>query len=78
MKGFCGKWCSWVQQFTQGGNVNIKVNDQMGSYFQAKKGLRQGDPMSPILFNIVADMLAILIARAKEAGQIDGVIPHLI
>jgi len=68
MKGFCGKWCSWVQQFTEGGNVNIKVNNQMGSYFQTKKGLRQGDPMSPILFNIVADMLAILIARAKEAG----------
>jgi len=43
-----------------------------------KKGLRQGDPMSPILFNIVVDMLAILIARAKEAGQIEGVIPHLI
>ena len=43
-----------------------------------KKGLRQGDSMSPILFNIVVDMLAILIARAKEAGQIEGVIPHLI
>jgi hypothetical protein len=34
--------------------------------------------MSPILFNIVVDMLAILIARAKEEGQIEGVIPHLI
>ena len=78
MKGFSHKWCSWVEQFTQGGNVNIKVNDQLGSYFQTRKGLRQGDPMSPILFNIVADMLAILIARAKEAGQVEGVIPHLI
>jgi hypothetical protein len=34
--------------------------------------------MSPILFNIMIDMLDILIARAKEAGQIEGVIPHLI
>jgi hypothetical protein len=34
--------------------------------------------MSPILFNIVVDMLAILITRAKDAGQVEGVIPHLI
>ena len=54
------------------------MNDQLGSYFQTKKRLRQGDLMSPILFNIVVDMLAIQIARAKEAGQVEGVIPHLI
>jgi hypothetical protein len=40
--------------------------------------LRQDDLISPILFNIVVDMLAILIARAKDAGQVEGVIPHLI
>jgi hypothetical protein len=40
--------------------------------------LRQGDPLSPILFNIVADMLAIFIACAKEDGKIRGLIPHLI
>jgi hypothetical protein len=33
--------------------------------------------MSCILFNIVADMLAILIARANERGQFDGIVPHL-
>jgi retron-type reverse transcriptase len=78
MKGFSGKWCHWIQSFTEGGNVNIKVNDQLGSYFQTKKGLRQGDLLSPILFNIVVDMLAILIARAKAEGQVEGVIPNLI
>jgi hypothetical protein len=78
MKGFSQKWSEWVHNFTQGDNVNIKVNDQLGSYFQTKKGLRQGDPMSPILFNIVVDMLAIRIARAKEEGQIERVISHVI
>jgi mannosylglycoprotein endo-beta-mannosidase len=28
MKGFSLKWCNWVHSFTQGGNVNITVNDQ--------------------------------------------------
>jgi hypothetical protein len=31
-----------------------------------------------MLFNIEADVLAILIARAKEDGQVDGLIPHLV
>ncbi|WVZ96489.1 hypothetical protein U9M48_042121 [Paspalum notatum var. saurae] len=78
MKGFNPLWCKWVESFVQGGNVGIKVNDQLGNYFQTKKGLRQGDPMSSILFNIVVDMLAILVARAKEDGQIKGVVPHLV
>jgi hypothetical protein len=42
------------------------------------KGLRRGDPLSPILFNIVADMLAILIERAKADNQVSGVVPHLV
>jgi hypothetical protein len=40
--------------------------------------LRQGDPLSPILFNIVVDMLAILIQRVKQDGQVSGLIPHLV
>jgi hypothetical protein len=40
--------------------------------------LRQGDSLSPTLFNIVVDMLAILIARAMEEGQVGDLIPHLV
>lgn len=58
--------------------MGIHVNDVIGHYFQTRKGLTQGDPLSPMLFNIVADMLAILIARAKEDEQIGGLITHLI
>jgi hypothetical protein len=61
-----------------GGSVAIKVNDDVGRYFQTLKGLREGDPLSPMLFNIVADMLAIIIERAKTDGLIEGLIPHLV
>ena len=54
------------------GSVAIKVNDNLDHYFQTRKGVRRGDPLSPILFNTVVDMLAILISRAKEAEQIEG------
>ena len=47
--------------------MGIEVNDLIGSYFQTKKGLRQ-------LFNIAVDMLAIIIAIAKEDGQVKGVV----
>jgi hypothetical protein len=58
-----------LKKIVQGGSVGIRVNDDVGHNFQTKKGMRQGDPLSPIVFNVVADMLAILIARAKEVGS---------
>jgi hypothetical protein len=34
--------------------------------------------LSPILFDIVVDVLAILINKAKHVGQVDGLIPQLV
>ena len=78
MKGFDSVWCDRIKHYVQGGSVEIRVNDDIGHNFQTRKWLRQGDPLSPILFNIVADMLATLIERAKVEGQIGGLLPHLV
>jgi hypothetical protein len=67
-----------INSFVSGGSVAIKVNDDMGNYFKTKKGLRQGDSLSPVLFNIVTDMLVVLIERAKSEGEIEGVIHNLV
>jgi hypothetical protein len=36
MKGFSPKWCRWIQNMVSGGSVGIKVNDDIGPYFQTK------------------------------------------
>jgi hypothetical protein len=56
MKGFSPEWCALIHSFVSRGSVAIKVNNDIGPYFQTKKGLQQGDPLSPILFSIVTDM----------------------
>lgn len=53
--------------------MGIRVNDDIGRYFQTRKGLRYGD-----LLSLLLDMLAILIAREKENGQVGGLIPYLV
>jgi hypothetical protein len=78
MKGFSSKLISWIKTFISGGSVAVNVNDDVGHYFQTKKVLRQGDPLSPLLFNIIVDLLKVIISRAKLDGQFDRVIPHLV
>ena len=78
MKGFDIAWWKQVKSFVQDGVVRIKVNNDIDHYFQTQKGLRQGHLISSILFNVVADMLVILINRANEDGQVGGLMPHLV
>ncbi|WVZ93430.1 hypothetical protein U9M48_039408 [Paspalum notatum var. saurae] len=41
-KGFSPLGCQWIQYFVSRGSVAVKVNNEIGRYFQTKKGLKQG------------------------------------
>jgi hypothetical protein len=56
----------------------VKVNDLVGPYFQSYKGVRQGDPLPPLLFNFVADCLTRMVLRAQQNSLISGLIKNLI
>ena len=53
-------------------SISILVNGSPTSEFVPQRGLRQGDPLAPFLFNIVAEGLNGLMRRAVEENMYKG------
>jgi hypothetical protein len=77
-KGFSDMMVHRLMQLVSGGHTAININGEVGPFFWNARGVRQGDPLSPILFDFMVDALAAMLSRANEAGPIQGVVPHLI
>jgi hypothetical protein len=77
-KIFPFKWREWVEQVVSGGRVGGKSKGGPGTYFKTLKDLRQGVPLFPLLFYLVADGMTTLLARARDAGLIRGLVLDLI
>ncbi|GKV22646.1 hypothetical protein SLEP1_g32498 [Rubroshorea leprosula] len=71
--GFGEKWRSWIQECLKSASISILVNGSPSKQFRMSKGLRQGDPLSPFLFLIVAEGLNGLIMEAVRKGLLEGI-----
>lgn len=77
-RGFDDRWCSWIMQLVRTGSMAININGEVGPSFRSSRGVRQGDPISPLLFNLAVDALATILDKARAAGHLRGVVAHLI
>ena len=78
LRGFYSICCNWIRQVVSGGTVSIKLNNSCGPYIKSFKGVRQGDPLSSILFNFAADCLTRMMLKAHDNGLFSGLVEHII
>jgi retron-type reverse transcriptase len=69
-KGFPSKWLSLVSAILPSGTSQVLFNGVPGKTIHCRRGVWQGDPLSPLLFVPAADLLQRLINAAYRNNSI--------
>ena len=64
--GIEGTYLNIIKAIYNKATANIRFNGEKLKAFLLKSGTREGCPLSPLLFNIVLEVLAIAISQEKE------------
>jgi hypothetical protein len=71
--GFPGNLVKTIMNCVTTVSFSILINGQPSPYFKLHRGIRQGDPLSPYLFILCADVFSGLITKAQNQSLIHGI-----
>jgi hypothetical protein len=70
IRGFSKKWLNWIHLLPSSAKTTILMNDILVPWIQIKRGLGQGDPLSPLPFLIIVDILQQTIQHFSREGSL--------
>jgi hypothetical protein len=70
--GFAEGWRRWIRACVFHSSMSVLVNGSPTVDFNVRKGLRQGDPLSPFLFLLVVEGLSALMKKAVDSNLFHG------
>ncbi|XP_057808675.1 uncharacterized protein LOC131023144 [Salvia miltiorrhiza] len=68
--GFQQRFVDWINVILHSARISILCNGNSWGYFACSRGVRQGDPLSPILFGIAEDVLSCLFQNCVSSGHL--------
>ena len=70
--GFGEKWCRWICTCISTDQFFVLVKGLQADFFGSSRGLRQGDPLSLMLFLVMMEVLSRMLKRMEGAGLLRG------
>ena len=70
--GFSEKLRKWIRYCISTVKFSVLINGSPSDFFGSSRGLWQGDPLSPLLFDIVMEALSRMLDVAASARQFSG------
>ncbi|GJY75667.1 putative reverse transcriptase domain, reverse transcriptase zinc-binding domain protein [Tanacetum coccineum] len=64
--GFHDRMVGWIMECVTTTSYSISINGSLHGFFKGKRGLRQGDPLSPYLFTLIMEVLPLMLQTRYE------------